>query len=65
VDAIVPDTAFNDPAQAAHWEEINRKYALIWPVITQKKDALPGAEEWNGIPNKFEEHFSEAAGEGD
>ena len=65
VDAIVPDNVFNDPAEAIRWEEINRKYAQIWPVITTKKDALPDAETWNGIPNKFEEHFSEAPGEGD
>ena len=64
VDAIVPDNAFNDPAEAIRWEEINRKYAQIWPVITEKKEALPDAETWNGIPNKFEEHFSEAPGEG-
>jgi ferredoxin len=65
VDAILPDTTFTNPAEAVHWEEINRKYALIWPVITQKKDPLPDAEEWDGVPNKFEEHFSEAPGGGD
>ena len=65
VDAIVADSSFNDPAESVRWEEINRKYALIWPVITEKKDALPDAEKWNGVPNKYEEHFSEAPGEGD
>jgi len=65
VDAIVADTSFKDPAEAVRWEEINRKYALIWPVITQKKDPLPDWEEWNGYPNKFEDHFSEEPGTGD
>ena len=65
VDAIVADNALHDPAEAIRWEEINRKYALIWPVITEKKEALPDAEKWNGVPNKFEEHFSEAPGKGD
>ena len=65
VDAIVPDNSFNDPAEAIRWEEINRKYALIWHVITEKKAALPDAEKWNGVPNKFEEHFSEEPGAGD
>lgn len=65
VDAIVPDTSFNNPGEAQRWEEINRKYSLRWPVITTKKTALPDAEKWNGVSNKFEEHFSENPGRGD
>ena len=64
VDAIVPDNAIS-PEESVKWEEINRKYAQLWPVITEKKDAMPDAENWNGVPNKYEEHFSEAPGEGD
>jgi len=64
VDAIVPDNAL-DPDDAEKWTEINRKYSLIWPVITEKKDALADADDWDGVPNKFEEHFSENPGEGD
>ena len=30
------------------WVEFNRKYAQMWPVITQKKDPLPGYEERDG-----------------
>ena len=65
VDAIVPDTSFGNPGEAQHWEEINRKYSLKWPVITMKKDSLPDAEKWNNVPNKFEKHFSEEPGRGD
>jgi len=64
VNAIVPDNAI-DSEQSIRWEEINRKYSLIWPVITKKKDALADAENWDNVPNKFEDHFSELPGEGD
>jgi len=64
VDAIVPDVGL-DEEYLEKWTEINRKYSLIWPVITEKKDALPEAEEFDGVKNKFETYFSEAPGEGD
>lgn len=49
------------------WLEINEKYSLIWPNVTAiRKDDLPkDREEWNGVPNKFEKHFSENPGKGD
>ena len=65
VDAILADNAFQNAAEAVKWEEINREHSLIWPVLTTKKDAPEDAEEWNGIPNKYEEHFSPNPGEGD
>jgi ferredoxin len=40
------------------------KYSLIWPVITEIGTKLPDAAEWNGIGNKFENHFSETPGKG-
>ena len=51
---------------AIRWEEINREYSLIWPVITQVRteDVPPDADEWDGVPNKFEEHFDPAPGKG-
>ena len=64
VDAIVSDIALDD-SEKDRWTDINRKYSLIWPVITQKKDALPEAEEFDGVQNKFEQYFSESPGEGD
>lgn len=63
VNAIVADVDL-PPEESVRWEEINRKYSLIWPNITEKRDALPDADNWNGVPNKFEEHFSENPGKG-
>ena len=67
VDAIVADNAFNDPVEAIRWEEINLKYSLQWPVITEvRPDDVPkDAADWNGVPNKFEDHFDPAPGKGD
>ena len=66
VDAIVPDAMFNDdPMAQEKWNDINLKYSTLWPNITKKKDPLPDADKWNGVPNKYEEHFSEEPGTGD
>lgn len=62
INAIVQDTEMKEP-DLSRWLGINAKYSNIWPNITNKKSALEDAEKWNGVPNKFEEHFSEAAGE--
>ncbi len=58
-DAIRPDT---EP-DMAKWVEFNRKYSERWPVITLKKDPLPGAEEMDGKPGKMA-LFSEEPGPG-
>ncbi len=34
--------------------ELNAELAREWPVITQKKDAPPDADEWNGKPGKLQ-----------
>jgi len=60
--AIVADNTMT-PEETAKWEEINYKYSEIWPNITIKKDPLPDWEDWDEVPNKFEEHFSEKPGE--
>ncbi|MDG1287784.1 MAG: ferredoxin family protein [Rickettsiales bacterium] len=60
------------PAEAIHpeseenidWVEHNRKFSEVWPNITQKKDELPEAKEFDGIPDKMS-FFSEKAGSGD
>jgi ferredoxin len=44
------------------WVEINREYANQWPNITLKKDAMDGADDCVGEPDKFEKHFSPKAG---
>jgi ferredoxin len=66
VDAIIADT-FGDPGEAAKWEEVNRTYSELWPNITEARpDDVPSdAADWNGVPNKYEEHFSEKPGRGD
>jgi len=48
------------PEQWAEYVEINAKLAGLWPLITDKKDALDEAEEWKDIEKK-REHLSEEA----
>jgi len=31
---------------------LNAELAKIWPVITERKDPPPDADEWNGKPDK-------------
>ncbi len=40
------------PEQFAEYTELNAELSLIWPVITEAKDPLPVAEEFNGVPDK-------------
>lgn len=66
--AIVCDTDLG-PDEPVDWVEFNRKYSEIWPVITEQKDAMEGADEMNPEKgytggNKLD-LFSEAPGEGD
>ena len=64
VGAIVPDN--NVDTDINKWLEINQKYSLLWPVITKKRldDVPQDAAQWDGVPNKYEEHFSENPGKG-
>jgi len=34
--------------------ERNSKYSKVWPNITEQKDPLPDAEDWDGVPDKWE-----------
>lgn len=34
--------------------QLNAELAAQWPVITEKKEPLPDADEWNGKPGKLE-----------
>lgn len=54
IEAIIPDT--NPKADA--FVEVNRKYALVWPNITHRKDPPPDADKWRDVPNKLQDHFS-------
>ena len=49
-EAILPDS---EP-EAEKWLELNSEMSEIWPNITEKKDALPDAEEWTDIENKLQ-----------
>jgi len=53
-DAILPGT--DQGAEA--WLELNLDYSAKWPNIAQKGESPPDAEKYDGVPNKFEKHFS-------
>jgi ferredoxin len=42
------------PEGQEHFLELNAELAANWPVITEKKDAPPDAEEWDGKPDKLQ-----------
>ena len=60
IDAIKPDM---EPGLAT-WVELNRKYARLWPNITEMGVPPDNAKAMAGIPNKFRDLFSEQPGEG-
>jgi ferredoxin len=53
-EAIKPDTE----NAIEQWAQLNRDYALTWPNITKKGEAPADAKEWDGVANKFKDHFS-------
>ncbi|MFZ5844692.1 MAG: ferredoxin FdxA [Pseudomonadota bacterium] len=42
------------PDDQKQYIQINAELAKNWPNINKKKDALPDAEKWNGVPNKLQ-----------
>ncbi len=40
------------PEKWSEYLELNAKLAESWPVIDQKKDALPDADEWKAVAEK-------------
>ncbi|MFN4290762.1 MAG: ferredoxin FdxA [Permianibacter sp.] len=42
------------PEDQKQYIQINAELAKNWPNINKKKDALPDAEKWNGVPNKLQ-----------
>lgn len=42
------------PPEQEKFIEINADLARQWPVISEKKEPLPDAEEWNGIDGKMQ-----------
>jgi ferredoxin len=61
IEAIIPDTE----SEAEKFLELNREYSEKWPVITQRKDPPPDADEYKDKKNKLEQYFSPEPGEGD
>ena len=59
IDAIKPDTESN----VEKWVELNKKYSLIWPNISQKKEPPSDQEKFRNEKNKFEKYFSEKPGQ--
>ena len=57
-EAILPDT----DADGEKWVEFNQKHADMWPVITERKDPPPDADDWQDVSGKLEAHFSEKPG---
>lgn len=48
--AIYPEDDL--PADQAEFLELNAELSREWPVITERQDPLPDAEDWDGKPNK-------------
>ena len=51
-EAILPEDDLTKDQQ--HFIALNAELAKIWPVISEKKDPLPDAEEWDGQPDKLQ-----------
>lgn len=41
------------PADQVKFVEVNAELCRKWPNISEKKDALPDAAEWDGVADKF------------
>lgn len=51
-EAILPEDDLTPEQQP--FLELNAELAKQWPVISEKKDPLPEADEWNGVGDKFQ-----------
>ena len=49
-EAIKPDT---EPG-LDKWLTLNADYAKVWPNITDRKEPLSEAKEWDGVPDKLQ-----------
>ena len=54
VDAIKPESS-----ELIKWLEINKKYSDVWPNITEQKEALKNAEDFEDEEGKYEKYFHE------
>jgi ferredoxin len=60
-EAILPDTE----GGLEKWLELNTTFSAQWPNITRKREAPADADEWKGVPDKYDNHFSPEPGQGD
>jgi ferredoxin len=51
-EAILPEDDLSKEQE--HFLELNAELAKEWPVISEKKDPLPDADEWNGETDKLQ-----------
>ena len=51
------EAIFSEDEVDISWVEFNRKYANIFPVITEKKSPYPNHEKYDGEKNKKEKYF--------
>jgi ferredoxin len=42
------------PAGMENYIALNEELSREWPVITEQKDPLPDAAEWDGVPDKLQ-----------
>ncbi len=43
------------PEDMQEFIQLNVELAEIWPNITEKKESLPDAEEWDGVKGKIKD----------
>lgn len=52
IEAIVSEDDL--PADQQHFLQLNEELSQQWPVITQRKEPLDDADEWDGKPDKLQ-----------
>lgn len=52
IDAIVSDEVLTEENEV--FLKLNRELSQVWPVITEKKEAISDAAEWDGVENKLQ-----------
>jgi len=64
--AIVAE-GFLSPELEVKWYDINAKYSETWPNKTDfdPSEVPNDANDWDGVPDKYENHFSPEPGKGD
>ena len=53
------EVIISDNDDDGRWMEINKKYADIWPNISEKRDPPTDHEKFKDVKNKYEKYFKE------